>query len=144
MSSPVNQDYSLLPELVFDDIMLRIGLSNLESLHRCRQVCKSWNDRIMRNIWDNPSKRNLIKTRIENDWGPGISLEEISFAKWGPGISLEKISFAKWLGMYSCCTVVLKLIEGYFLETRGILNTAFMDSLAERLFQRSYFVINIS
>ena len=69
-----------MPELVFDDIMLRIGLNDLESLHRCRQVCKSWNDRIMRNIWENPSKRNLIKTRIEKDWGPGMipSLEEIS------------------------------------------------------------------
>ena len=89
MSSPVNQDYGLLPELVFDDIMLRIGLNDLESLHRCRQVCKSWNDRIMRNIWDNPSKRNLIKIRIEKDWGPGMIP------------SLEEISHAKWLGMYS-------------------------------------------
>ena len=100
MSSPVNQDYGLLPELVFDDIMLRIGLNDLESLHRCRQVCKSWNDRIMRNIWDNPSKRNLIKIRIEKDWGPGMIP------------SLEEISHAKWLGMYSYtgCSVVERFI----------------------------------
>ena len=32
-----------LPDVVFYDIMMMIGLNSLEDLHRCRQVSQSWN-----------------------------------------------------------------------------------------------------
>ena len=73
-----------LPEMIFSDIMLMVGLESLESLHRCRQVCKTWNAKILRNIWESPSKKMIMKERIEMSWGPGMfpSNEEISHAKW--------------------------------------------------------------
>ena len=72
------------PPEIFDMIMMMVGLSSLESLHRCRQVCSAWNAMILRNIWENPSKRKMIKIRIERNWGPEVlpSNEDISHAKW--------------------------------------------------------------
>ena len=35
-----------LPELIFSDIMIMVGLESIECLHRCRQVCKTWNEMI--------------------------------------------------------------------------------------------------
>ena len=52
-------------DLIFDKIMMMVGLSSLKNLHRCRQVCTAWNTMIMQNIWENPIKRNIIKMRIE-------------------------------------------------------------------------------
>ena len=77
-------DWTTLPELVFSDIMMMIGLRSLEGLHRCRQVCKMWNEMILRNIWESQSNKNIMKERIERSRGPGMfpSDEEISHAKW--------------------------------------------------------------
>ena len=64
--------------------MMMVGLDSLESLHRCRQVCTEWNAMIMRNIWENQSKRNIIRMSIERNWGPEMlpSNADISHAKW--------------------------------------------------------------
>ena len=73
-----------LPEPLFSDIMMMVGLESLESLHRCRQVCKTWNERILRDVWESQSRKRIMKERIERNWGPGMlpSDEEISHAKW--------------------------------------------------------------
>ena len=73
-----------IPEEILGEIWLMVGLESLESLHRCRQVCQAWNELIMKNIWKNPSKRNIMATRIQRNWGPGMlpSSEDISHAKW--------------------------------------------------------------
>ena len=73
-----------LPEPIFSDIMMLVGLESLESLHRCRQVCTLWNEMILRDIWENQRKKKIMKERIEMSWGPGMlpSDEEISHAKW--------------------------------------------------------------
>ena len=74
-----------MPDLLFSDIMLMVGLENIESLHRCRQVCKNWNEVIMSNIWESPSRKNIMKTRIERVWSQErvyLSGEEISHARW--------------------------------------------------------------
>ena len=74
----------MLPDLIFSDIMMMVGLESLESLHRCRQVCFKWNEMIMRDIWENQRKKRIMKERIERTWGQGIfpSDGEISHAKW--------------------------------------------------------------
>ena len=77
-------DWTTLPELVFSDIMMMVGLHSLESLHRCRQVCRTWNDKILAYIWENPCKRRIIRRRIEMKWGPGMlpSSDDLSHARW--------------------------------------------------------------
>ena len=85
MTSPYKQGWLLTPyPEIFDKIMMTVGLSSLESLHRCRQVCTAWNAMILRNIWENPSKRKIFKIRIERNWGNEVlpSNEDISHAKW--------------------------------------------------------------
>ena len=85
MSSPYKQGWILVPyPEIFKKIMMMVGLSSLESLHRCRQVCTTWNAMIMRNIWENPTKRNIIKMWIERKWGPNVlpSEEQICHLKW--------------------------------------------------------------
>ena len=56
-----------LPDLIFDKIMLMI---DLESLQKCRQVCKMWNKKIMRNLWESPRKQwgKIIESRMEKQW----------------------------------------------------------------------------
>ena len=75
--------WGTLPELIFSDIMMMVGLQSLESLHRCRQVCKTWNEMIARVIWDSGNKKMILRERIQRNWGPGMlpSEEEISLAK---------------------------------------------------------------
>ena len=51
----------MLPDLIFEDIMMMIGL---ESLCHCRKVCSTWNAKIMSNIWGNPSKRSILTERV--------------------------------------------------------------------------------
>ena len=73
-----------LPELIFSDIMMIVGLESLDSLHRCRQVCKIWNELILRVIWKNKSRKRIMREGMERNWGPGMlpTDEEISRAKW--------------------------------------------------------------
>ena len=76
--------FNKLPALIFSDIMMMVGLESLNGLHRCRQVCKTWNELILRVIWENKSRKQIMKERIERSWGPDIlpTDEEISHAKW--------------------------------------------------------------
>ena len=95
-------------DLIFEKIMMMIGLDSLESLHRCRQVCTAWNAMIMQNIWESPSKRNIIKMRIEKNWGWGSDTDYVlydlhinSCMKLPDSEKLpnkEEISHFKWLG----------------------------------------------
>ena len=69
-----------LPEPIFSEIMLMVGLESPVSLLRCMKVCPTWNETIMRDIWDSQSKKNKIMKRwFELSWGPGMfpSDEEI-------------------------------------------------------------------
>ena len=53
MPSSDNKDWLMTPYPdIFEKIMMTVGLSSLESLHRCRQVCRTWNAMIVRNIWE--------------------------------------------------------------------------------------------
>ena len=87
MSSHHNPDWRMLGhDLIFQKIMMMVGLDSLESLHRCEQVCTTWNSMVMQNIWESPSRRNIIKMRIEKTWAPEMLPSDID------------ISCAKWLG----------------------------------------------
>ena len=100
-----------LPELIFRDIMMMVGLESLESLHRCRQVCKTWNEVILRYIWENQSKKQMMNERIERNWGPDMLPSD------------EDISHARWLGDFFLPTFNCKYYPSLILETRGILDT---------------------
>ena len=90
MSTSDYQNWLMAPYPdIFEKIMMKIGLSSLESLHRCRQVCSTWNSQIMENIWESPRNRYIMKMKIEKNWGLYDALP-----------SEEEISHAKWLGRY--------------------------------------------
>ena len=83
-----------LPDLIFSDIMMTVSLDSLECLHRCRQVCSQWNEMILDDIWENQSKKKIMKERFERSWGPDMfpTDEEISHAKrLGDGCLLLKL-----------------------------------------------------
>ena len=81
MASPVHFDVLLLPNLIFDKIMLDIAIESLKSLHSCRQVCKGWDERISGNILKNQSRSHILQAM---NWGLGEfpSNEEIAHVKW--------------------------------------------------------------
>ena len=62
-------DWEMLPVIIFNEVMMKIVLESYESLHRCRQVCKSWNERILSNIWESSNNKKIIKIRVEKIWG---------------------------------------------------------------------------
>ena len=96
-------DLIKLPDLIFSDILMMVGLESLESLHRCRQVCKTWNEKILRIIWESQSKKRIMKERIERSWGPGMFPSD------------EEISHAKWLGDGSvCCFLAAISCKSFF------------------------------
>ena len=80
MESPNNFETLMMIDIIFNEIMMNIGIECLESLNRCRQVCKGWDQRISRNILKNNNKKTVIKAM---NWGQGIlpSDEEISHVK---------------------------------------------------------------
>ena len=42
-SSTKMTSWKNLPDIVFSDIMMILKQNSLEDIHRCRQVCQSWN-----------------------------------------------------------------------------------------------------
>ena len=120
MSSQDNPDWRMLGhDLIFQKIMMMVGLDSLESLHRCEQVCTTWNDMIMQNIWESSSKRNIMKMRIEKK----MRIKKKNWAEKFP--SNEDISHAKWLGktiIQGCC-IIENIVISIILETKGILDT---------------------
>ena len=85
-----------LPDLIFREVMLMVGIGSLENLHRCRQVCKAWNEKIMALIWENSRNTKIIISSIERTWA--ANLEVFPFP-WPPRFpSNEEISHFKWLG----------------------------------------------
>ena len=87
--------WTTLPELIFSDIMMMVGLKSLESLHRCRQVCKTWNEMILRDIWESQSKKKIIKERVDKIWAPNMSSIKDTSSLFP---SDEEVSHARWLG----------------------------------------------
>ena len=126
MSQDENQDWLILSHPgILEKIMLIVGLDSLESLDRCRQVCKSWNAMIMNKIWENPTKKwgKIIQRRIERSWGNEDyypSDAKISQAKL---LSKQTIKVSLTLIVQSCIV----------LETRGILTPNVIKSLARRV-----------
>ena len=58
------------------------------------KVCSQWNEIILNDIWENKSKKKIMKERFERSWGPDMfpTEEEISNAKWlGDGCLLLKL-----------------------------------------------------
>ena len=85
MSATLKLNLLMLPEEILSEIWLMVGLESLESLHRCRQVCQTWNELIMKNIWENTRNKNIIAARIKRYWAPPWMLpssEEIVHIKW--------------------------------------------------------------
>ena len=46
-SSSMSIGWQKLPDIIFGDIMMMNGIKCLEDLHKCREVCQSWNVMIM-------------------------------------------------------------------------------------------------
>ena len=90
MSRLASTDWLMLPKFVWEDILLRIGLSSLRDLDSCTQVCRTWNDVIRGRIWENPTNKwgKIIQRRLERSWGGEYSYP-----------SDEKIAYAEYLGI---------------------------------------------
>ena len=62
MSSSLWYGWQNLPDIVFCDMMVMLGLDCLEDLHKCRQVCQSWNVMMSQMI---KYKKSNIRTKAE-------------------------------------------------------------------------------
>ena len=117
-------------DIIFEKIMLMVGHSSLDSLDSCRQVCKTWNTKIMDKIWERPTKKwgTIIQRRIETErsWGEDSLRFNLDFFP-----SNEKILKSKLLGKTDSNYYLPKFST---LETRGIISMDVFESLTERVF----------
>ena len=99
--SEFSSSWKALPELIFNDIMMMLGLKSfyflkesLEDLNKCRQVCQSWNVTISQMTRYHKDflrrKAETLAVEIREDWLPfpyGLDLRDIisaaSFAYHG-------------------------------------------------------------
>ena len=58
--------FKTLPELALVKIFLHLPGG---ALHKCRQVCKEWNDVILNSIWSSVHVRKQLEKRLETNWG---------------------------------------------------------------------------
>ena len=84
MSSPDDQHWVMSgQDIIFEKIMMMVGLTCLDCLYKCEQVCTTWKAMIRRTIWESPSKRNIFKMRIEKHLDDGkIYFEDTIHANW--------------------------------------------------------------
>ena len=70
-----------LPDLAFDAIMMMVSLRDLR---KSSNVCRSWKEKITKNILENRTKKNIIRASIERALGLGMFPlgEEICSAIW--------------------------------------------------------------
>ena len=69
MSSTSWYGWQNLPDLIFNDIMVRVGLESLGDLNNCRQVCQTWNDMIWKMPKDTIRRHHeSLATQIRRDW----------------------------------------------------------------------------
>ena len=90
--------WNILPDPIFGDIMMMVGLNNsrriylsemfsncsLDNMHKCRQVCQSWNVMISQTT---EYKKDNIKSKVENFAGQ----IRAKWVMWEVGIPLNTI-----------------------------------------------------
>ena len=59
----VAEGWQNFPDLIFCDIIMMVGLESLEDLHKCRQVCQSWNVMTSQMPW---LKKDTIRKRADS------------------------------------------------------------------------------
>ena len=136
MASSDNQLWLMLRHPgILDKIMLIVALDSLESLDSCRRVCKTWNTRIMNNIWENPTKKwgTIIQKRLERSWGNLIRKSENDgcyYLTSNVFPSDDKIIHAILLGKHR---IIYKMSLNIVLETRGIIDPGLIENLAQKV-----------
>ena len=63
MTSSSYNVWQNFPDLVFSDLMLMVGLESIHNIQKCREVCHSWNMRILHIT---KQKKDVIKREAES------------------------------------------------------------------------------
>ena len=138
MASSDNQHWLMFGHVIlFEKIMMIVGLDCDTSLDICRQVCKTWNANIMNMIYENPTKKwgPIIQRRIERTWQNLLpSDQQIYQAKLlGKQTQNQNIYYSyKYMYVYT------------FLESRGIITFDVFESLAQRVKRKITYPISLS
>ena len=125
MSDSINPNWLILPDIPFTKIMLMVGLQSVDSLHRCRQVCRTWNEKILWHIWENLNNKNLIKLRIQEDWS--------YFSKFVPNIFIFKEGrhISNLEDIFCQIPSSKEILHVKWLEKKGILPAKTIKKLQE-------------
>ena len=70
MSSSSCYGWQNLPDLIFSDLMKIVGLDSIVDIHKCRQICQSWNAMIseMTKHKKDAIQRNAESSKIRKRW----------------------------------------------------------------------------
>ena len=63
--------WNSLPSIAFEKILLFLVQQSVEDLHKCRMVCKSWNNRI-KNEFCIINRREVVQQRMNFNWKEGL------------------------------------------------------------------------
>ena len=127
MSYSTCYSWQNLPDLILSDIMLMVGVENIEDLHKCRQVCRNWKVMIYQMT---RGKKDTIRRKA-------ISLESSRQDK----LALDPTSFPDVLPTLACLAHhgFLSRIREWELNLDmdlGLLPTHYLPSLASSIWGR--------
>ena len=60
LTSSLWNGWHTLPDFIYSDIMMMLGLESLEDLNKCRQVCQGWNGMLSK--MTKLKKKTIMKT----------------------------------------------------------------------------------
>ena len=64
----LSADLPTLPDLPLVEIFTMLDFA---SLHKCRQVCKHWNQMILRDVWGRKTNRGIMEQKYRRYWDTG-------------------------------------------------------------------------
>ena len=109
--SPRSQ-WQNLPDVLFSDIMMIVGLESLDDLHRCRQVCRNWNEKIKQNIWDNRQKRFKLDEKLKKCWKEGTPKYSKSSKSYKSSVKIEA-AVGDYLALWDTHSSSLKIYHKF-------------------------------
>ena len=120
----------MLPDIPFTKIMLMVGLQSIDSLHRCRQVCRTWNEKILWNIWENLINKDLIRLRINADWSYFSKFKYLYF-QFPPYFFKEGRRISRLEAILCHIPSSKEISHIRWLEKKGVLATEVVNKLQD-------------
>ena len=93
----LSADLPTLPDLPLVEIFTMLDFA---SLHKCRQVCKHWNQMILKDVWGRKTNRGIMEQKYRRYWDTGA--RQLNSSSRSLGFKPQYIAVSPDLVDYKC------------------------------------------